>query len=49
MSEEKKGHVRISVDVEINEALMDLARESMAKIPEMMAALRKRRAEHEER
>ena len=42
MSEEKKGHVKISVDIEINEALMELVKESMANIPQMMAQFRKK-------
>lgn len=42
MSEEKKGHVKFTIEVEINEALMELIKESMANIPEMMAKLRKK-------
>jgi hypothetical protein len=40
MSEEKKGHVRITVDVEINEELLGVIKEGMSKMhwkmPEMM-------------
>jgi len=36
MSEEKKGHVKITVEVEVNEALMDAMKEAMSKMPEMM-------------
>jgi hypothetical protein len=41
MSEEmKKGHARITIDVEINEGLMDVIKEGMSKMhwkmPEMM-------------
>lgn len=36
MSEEKKGHVKFTVEVEINEALMDILKESMKSMPEMM-------------
>ena len=42
MSEEKKGHVRISVDIEINEALMELVKEGMANMPQMMAQFTKK-------
>ncbi len=42
MSEEKKGHARITVDVEINEVLLGVISEGMSKMqmhwkmPEMM-------------
>ena len=40
MSEEKKGHARITIDLEINEGLMDAIKEGMSKMhwkmPEMM-------------
>jgi len=39
MSEEKKGHVKITLDIEINEALMEMAKEAMAKMPEMMSTM----------
>ncbi len=42
MSEEKKGHVKISVDIEISEALMELMREGMANVPQMISQFRKR-------
>ena len=42
MAEEKKGHVKISIDIEINEPLMEMAKESMARMPEMMAKFRKK-------
>ncbi|MCW4020662.1 MAG: hypothetical protein NWF14_05490 [Candidatus Bathyarchaeota archaeon] len=42
MGEEKKGHVRISVDIEVNEALMELMKEGMASMPKIMAEFRKR-------
>lgn len=34
MAEEKKGKVKVTVEVEINEALMEVLKESMAKMPE---------------
>jgi hypothetical protein len=40
MSEEKKGRMKVTLEVEINEALMDAMKEPMSKmhwkIPEMM-------------
>lgn len=36
MSEEKKGMVKFTVEVEINEALMDMMKEGMKNMPAMM-------------
>ncbi|MEJ2242741.1 MAG: hypothetical protein P8Y18_11470 [Candidatus Bathyarchaeota archaeon] len=36
ISEVKKGHVKITMEVEINEALMDMLKESMKNIPHAM-------------
>jgi hypothetical protein len=40
MSEEKKGRMKVTLEVEINEALMEAMKEAMSKmhwkIPEMM-------------
>ncbi len=36
MAEEKKGHVKITVDVEISPSLMELIKESMENMPHMM-------------
>ena len=36
MSEEKKGRVKFVVEVEINEALMDMMKEGMKNMPPMM-------------
>jgi hypothetical protein len=33
MSEEKKGHVKLTVEVEINEALMEAMKEGMKNMP----------------
>jgi hypothetical protein len=33
--EEKRGHVRIVLDVDVNEEMMDVLKESISKIPEM--------------
>ncbi len=35
MAEEKKGHVKFTVEVEINEALMEVIKESVKNIPQM--------------
>lgn len=35
MVEEKRGHVRIVVDVDVNEEMMDILKESIKKMPEM--------------
>lgn len=42
MSEEKKGHVRITVDIEVSESLMELMKEGMANLPQMMSQFRKK-------
>jgi hypothetical protein len=34
--EKKKGHVKITVDVEISPSLMELIKESMENLPHMM-------------
>jgi hypothetical protein len=36
MAEEKKGHVKVTVDVEISPSLMDLIKESMENMPHVM-------------
>ena len=40
MSEDKKGRLKVTVEVEVNEALMDVVKEGMSKMhlkmPEMM-------------
>jgi len=50
LTEEKKGHVKLTVEVEINEPLMEMARESMKNIPQMvqtMQTMRERRKTEE--
>jgi hypothetical protein len=47
MAEEKKGHVKVTVDVEISPSLMDLIKESMENLPhamQMMAENMKKKA-----
>jgi hypothetical protein len=36
LSDEKKGHVKLTLEMEINEALMEVLKESMKNMPEMM-------------
>jgi hypothetical protein len=36
MAEEKKGHVKVTLDVEINAALMDIMKESIENMPHMI-------------
>jgi len=43
MAEEKKGQAKITIEVEINEALMEVLKESIAKMPEMMKMRREKK------
>jgi len=36
ISETKKGHVKITIEAEINEALMEMLKESMQNMPHVM-------------
>lgn len=45
MAEEGNGHVKVTVDVEINEPLMKVMEESMSKMPSMMKMFRKAQKE----
>jgi len=36
MSAEKKGRVKLTVEAEINEPLMEIIKEAMANMPQMM-------------
>ena len=45
MAEEKKGHVKVTFEVEINEALMDLLKENMKSLSQMMQMWQMRREE----
>ena len=46
MSEEKKGRVKFTVEVEINEALMDMMKEGMKNMPPMMMRRWRHMGEH---
>jgi len=45
MAEEKKGHVKVTLEVEINEPLMELLKENMKNMPQMMQMWQTRREE----
>lgn len=39
------GKVKITIDVEVNEALMEMAKEVMANMPQMMDMMKKKASE----
>ena len=41
MAEEKPGKVKITIEVEVNDALMGIAKEAMAAIPDMIKTFKK--------
>lgn len=43
MAEQKKGHLKITMEVEINEALMEIVKDSMKSMPQMMQMIQKMR------
>lgn len=43
MAEQKKGNVKVTVEVEINEPLMEIIKESMANMPAVMQMMAKQR------
>jgi len=45
MSEEKKGHFKVTIEVEVNEELMDLMKEAMSKMHWKMPEFMKRQGE----
>jgi len=47
MAAEKKGHVKISMDLEINEALMEMLKESMENMPQMIQMITEQRKKRE--
>jgi hypothetical protein len=51
MGEEKKGHAKITLEIELNEALMEMMREGMKNMPQMGGMMRRmmqRRGEENE-
>ncbi len=47
MAEEKKGHVKITVDVEINAPLMEMMKECMENMPQMVQMIAEQRKKKE--
>jgi hypothetical protein len=41
MSEEKKGHVKVTFEVEMNKEFMDVMKDAMQNMPKMMEHMRK--------
>jgi len=41
MPEEKKGHFKVTIDVEVNEELMDLMKEAMSKMQWKMPKMKR--------
>ena len=41
MAEEKKGHAKITLDVELNEAIMELLKEGAKNMPQMGGMMRR--------
>jgi hypothetical protein len=41
LTEEKKGHAKITLEVELNEAIMELLKESAKNIPQMGGMMRR--------
>jgi len=44
MVEENSGKVKVTIEVEVNEALMGIAKELMESMPEMMKMFKKEKA-----
>jgi hypothetical protein len=47
MAEERKGHVKVSVDVEINGPLMDMVKECMENLPQAIQMINEQRKKKE--
>ena len=47
MVEEKKGHVKVTVDVEINAALMDMMKECVDNLPQLVQMVAEQRKKKE--
>ena len=47
MVEEKKGHVKVTVDVEISPSLMDLIKEGMENMPQMVQMIAEQKKKKE--
>jgi len=47
MAVEKKGRAKITIEMEINEPLMEALKEAMTKMPEMMKTFRREKKEEQ--
>jgi hypothetical protein len=47
MAEEKKGHIKVTLDVEINAALMDVMKESIENMPHVIQMMTEQRKKKE--
>jgi hypothetical protein len=47
MVEEKKGHVKVSLDVEINAALMEMMKDCIENMPQVIQKLAEKRKKEE--
>jgi hypothetical protein len=45
MSKEKKGHFKVTIEVEVNEELMDVMKEAMSKMQWKIPEIMKRKGE----
>lgn len=45
MSKEKKGHFKVTIEVEVNEELMDVMKEAMSKMQWKIPKVMKRKGE----
>jgi len=48
MAEEKKGHMKVTIDVEISASLMDMMKECMENMPQVVRTLSKNWKKKEE-
>ena len=48
MAEEKKGHVKVTMEVEVNEALMEVVKESIKNMPQLGQMMQKWQKKKEE-
>jgi hypothetical protein len=48
MPEEKKGHVKVTLEVEVNEPLMDVMKEAITKMTSALPEIMKHRKEEKE-
>jgi hypothetical protein len=44
MAEEKKGHIKVTIEMEVNEPLLDIVKEAIAKMPSMIPGMMRRAA-----